>query len=133
MRGPGSYLTGSRRLPQMAKRRKSTSAIGKFPPRHASIRPEEFPVGSAQSRAAVRELLMQSQKRIQLIFACPEEPLNLGESRCFRSACPDGTIIEVVELAGNGAELSESELEKFILRHPIVYDRSRNTYPQSYE
>jgi hypothetical protein len=120
MQGLGSYLTGSKHLPQMAKRRKSTSAIEKLISRRASIRPEEFPVGSAQSRAAVRELLVQSQKRIQLIFACPEGPLNLEESRCFRSACPDGTIIEVVELTGNSAELSESELEKFILSHPIV-------------
>src|SRR4051812_48856853 len=119
MRGPGSYLTGLRHWPQMAKRRKSKSSIGKFPPRHQIIRPEEFPVGSAQSRAAVRELLMQTHKRIVVIFACPEEPLNLGESRCFRSGCPDGTIIEVVHLAGNSAELSELELEKFILRHPI--------------
>lgn len=103
----------------MARRRKSTSAIERLLSRRASIRPEESPVGSAQSRAAVRELLVQSQKRIQLIFACPEEPLNLEESRCFRSACPDGTILEVVELAGNSAELSESELEKFILSHPI--------------
>ena len=62
---------------------------------------------------------MQSQKRIQVIFAGREEPLNLEESRCFRSSCPDGTIIEVVELAGNDAELSESQLEEFILRHPI--------------
>jgi hypothetical protein len=115
----------------MAKRR--TRAIERIPTRHASIRPEDFPVGSAQSRAAMRELLMQTQKRIQLIFTCPEEPLNLEESRCSRSACPDGTIIEVLELAGNAAELSESELEEFILRHPIVYDRSRNTYPKSYE
>jgi hypothetical protein len=117
----------------MAKRRKSTSAIGKVPPQHTAIRPEDFPVGSAQSRAAMRDLLMQAQKRIQLIFACPDEPLKLEESRCFRSACPDGTIIEVLELAGNAAELSESELEEFILRHPIIYDRNRNTYPQSYQ
>lgn len=91
------------------------------------MRPEEFPVGSAHSRAAVRGLLIQNQKRIQVIFDCPEEPLSLEESECFRSACPDGTIIEVVELAGNGSELSESELEKFVLRHAISQDGNRNS------
>ncbi len=104
----------------MAKRRNSTSAIGTVIPRHARIRPEDFPVGSAQSRAAVRELLMQTENRISLIFSCPENPLNLERSRCCRYGCPDGSIIEVVDLAGNAAELSESELEEFILRHPIV-------------
>lgn len=104
-----------------------------LPQQGSSIRPEHFPVGSAQSRAAARALLSQNQKRIQLIFHCAELPLNLETSRCVRNACPDGTILEVVELDGNADELAKDELEEFVLRHPIAYKNERNTGLQSEE
>lgn len=85
------------------------------------MRPEQFPVGSAQSRAAARALLSQNQKRIQVIVNCPELPLNVETSRCVRNACPDGTILEVLEIDGNAAELTEAQLDEFVLRHPISY------------
>lgn len=88
---------------------------------YSSIRPEHFPVGSAESRAAARQLLTGNQKRIQIIFGCPEEPLDLEASECIRSMCPNGTILEVILFHGNGDELSEAEHEEFVLRQPIRY------------
>jgi hypothetical protein len=96
----------------------------------SSVGPEHFPPGSAQSRAAARGLLMENQKRVQMIFSCPEDPLNLETSECFRSMCPDGTIIEVVLFDGNADELSRAEQEEFILGYPISYDGKRNTVEQ---
>jgi hypothetical protein len=91
-------------------------------PRYEStVRPDHFPIGSAESRAAARQLLEENQKRVQVIFSCPEEPLDLIASECFRSMCPDGTILEVICFHGNGDELSEAEHEAFVLRHPIRY------------
>lgn len=110
----------------MSNRRKSRKRKGSA--EHGSnIRPEQFPVASPQSRAAARALLARNQKRIKVIFHCPELPLCLENSRCFRNECPDGTILEVLEIDGNIAELTEVQLEEFVLRHPISYQGERNT------
>jgi hypothetical protein len=85
-----------------------------------NVRPEHFPIGSVESRTAARQLLEENQKRVQMIFTCPEEPLDLIASECFRSRCPDGTILELIYFHGNGDELSEGEHEEFVLRHPIL-------------
>jgi hypothetical protein len=69
---------------------------------------------------------MENQKRVQMIFCCPEDPLNLETSKCFRSMCPDGTIMEVILFDGNADELSQAEQEEFILRHPISNDEWDN-------
>jgi hypothetical protein len=110
----------------MNNRRKSRKRKGSAE-HGSSIRPEQFPLASAKSRAAARALLAQNQKRIQVIFHCPELPLSLEKSRCFRNECPDGTILEVLEIDGNAAELSEVQLEEFVLGHPISYEGERNT------
>ena len=98
-----------------------------------SFRPEQFPLGSPQSRAAVRALLLQNQKRLQFFFFCPELPLNLEKSKCVRYTISDGTLIEVIQFDGNADELTDTELEEFILRHPINSECERNTHVQSKE
>src|SRR4051812_3705653 len=81
-------------------------------------RPEEFPLGSPQSRAAARTMLQKNQKRVGIIVHCKDMPLNLANSTCCRYLCPDGiTIMEVVEFDGNADELSATEIEEFIARH----------------
>ena len=114
----------------MNQRRKRKCASREFPAQTQCFRPEEFPTGSAQSRAAARALVLQNQKRIQVIVSCPEQPLNLDTSECHRYRIPDGTEIVVLELDGNDAELSEAELEEFILRHPLSCEPERNSYEQ---
>lgn len=110
----------------MSNRRKPSRAYRElYPP--PFLRPEEFPIGSAQSRACARRLLMDNQKRIQVVFSCPDTTLQLKTSTCTRYTIPDGTLIEVLHLDGNADELSESELEQFILRFPISYHGERNT------
>jgi hypothetical protein len=66
-------------------------------------------------------MLQKNQKRVALIFGCREEPLNLATSTCYRSMCPDGTIIEVVQFDGNPRELTDAEMDEFILKHPISW------------
>lgn len=109
---------------------RKSKQINELSQQGSSIRPEQFPVGSAQSRAAARALLAQNQKRILVIFHYPELPLDLEKSRCVRNECPDGTILEVLELDGNAAELTEAQLDEFALRHPISYEGERNTDQQ---
>jgi hypothetical protein len=104
----------SRRQPRSTSRRSLTPSPG--------LRPEEFPVGSAQSRAAVRTLLLNKQKRIAVILTCQELPLRLETSTCTRNMTPGGTIIEVVCIDGNVDEMTEAQLDEFILRHPIHYE-----------
>jgi hypothetical protein len=51
------------------------------------LRPADFPVGSLESRAAARALLLQQQKRVQLIFYVEGEQLKRhSEARLFGKA-----------------------------------------------
>ncbi len=83
-----------------------------------TARPEDFPVGSLESRAAARALLLQTQRRFRMIFCCKErceeEPLNLDTSTCKRQTWPDGSLVEIICLDGSDSELTEEEFEAFI-------------------
>ena len=46
-------------------------------------------------------------------------PTNLANSTCTRTLAPDGSLMEIVHLDGNGADLSDDELERFIASTPI--------------
>jgi hypothetical protein len=83
-------------------------------------RPADFPVGSLQSRAAARALLLQQQKRVQLIFSVDGEPLNLETSTCERQVWPDGALFELVMLDGSDTDLTDAQLEAFIQQHPVM-------------
>jgi hypothetical protein len=46
-------------------------------------------------------------------------PTDLAKSTCQRTLCPDGSLMEVVNLNGNGSGVSEEELDRFIASFPI--------------
>ena len=95
------------------------------------VRPADFPVGSLESRAAVRALLVEEQKRFQLIYYVIGKPRNLEASTCERQIWPDGSLFELVMLDGRDTDLTEAQLEAFIQQHPVVNRGGRNTDEQS--
>ena len=94
-----------------------------------SLRPEDLPLGSLESRATARAWLLQSRQHFQLIISCNDDirmPLNLGTSTCERQIWPNGDLFEYVILDGRAEDLTEEQLQDFIDRHPI----RRNTAAQ---
>lgn len=56
---------------------------------------------------------------MRLIISLPwKGPLNLAASTCTRTLNPGGGITEVIELDGDGDDLSEEELERFCREFP---------------
>jgi hypothetical protein len=53
----------------MSKQRRSKNAIGRPSKQTLGPRPEEFPLGSPQSRAAARAVLLNNQKRVISVCA----------------------------------------------------------------
>jgi hypothetical protein len=87
---------------------------------HSGFSGWDFPVGSIESRAAVRAALLQTQRRVQMIFCCPElGPPDLRKSTCSRHLCADGTLIETLFIEGDDNQLSAAQLEEFLAQHPI--------------
>jgi hypothetical protein len=43
-----------------------------------------------------------------------DHPLNLETSRCTRTLCPNGTLMEVVHLDGIRGNLNDEELDRFV-------------------
>jgi hypothetical protein len=84
------------------------------------FRPENFPIGSPESRAAARARLLQQRKRVRLILYALDGPLKLESSTCERLIWPDGSLCEVVFLDGRYTDLTSAELEAFIGQHPIT-------------
>jgi hypothetical protein len=124
MLGQGKCQNGSKLLPHMKvdNTLRSRRMAKGLPTAGRELRPEDFAVGSRRSRAAARALLSENQKRIALIFDCKDLPLNLETSTCVRNMSSDSTIIEVVCIDGNVGEITEAELDQFILQHPICYE-----------
>jgi hypothetical protein len=46
-------------------------------------------------------------------------PLNLATSRCTRTLCPNGTLLEVVHLDGIHGNLNDEELDRFVGSFPV--------------
>jgi hypothetical protein len=115
--------------------RKRFKSRGKerLPAMDQDFRPADFPVASLQSRAAARALLLKSQRTNRMVVSCEDEPLNLETSTCNRQIWPDGSIFELVILDGAARDISEAQLEEFILRHPISGSAERNTLRSSKE
>jgi|ERR1019366_7707532 hypothetical protein len=84
------------------------------------LRPADFPIGSLQSRAAARALLLQHQKRAKLILSIEGKPLSLETSTCTRQIGLDGSLVEFVMLDGDDTDLTDAQLEAFIQQHPVV-------------
>ena len=95
------------------------------------VRPEDFQVGSLQSRAAARSLLLQGQNKVRVILFVYDQPLNLETSTCERQIGQTGTLFELVSLDGSHTDLSEAELEEIIQQLPIVHRGCRNMDEQS--
>ena len=53
-------------------------------------------------------------------------PTNLENSTCKRTLAPDGSLMEIVRLDGDGADLSDDELERFIASAPIHMPSGHN-------
>ena len=104
----------------MGRRFNSQARKTELSARAQDLRPADFPVGSLQSRAAARALLLQQQKRITLIFCVEGEPLNLERSTCERRIWPNGTLFDLVMLDGDDTDLTDAQLEAFIQKHPVV-------------
>jgi hypothetical protein len=96
---------------------------------HRKFRPEDFAVGSPQSRAAARALLMRNQRRFQLVLYGMDEPLNLETSTCERQIWPDGTQFDLICLDGRMRDLTDEQLQAFVEKHSIVDNRGRNLGP----
>ena len=90
------------------------------------VRPEDFPIGSLQSRAAARSMLLQHQNRVRFVLFVHDQPLNLETSTCERQIWPDGTLFELLLLDGRRTDLTEAELESFIQQHPIGRKNERD-------
>jgi len=86
---------------------------------HSGFSGWDFPIGSIESRAAVRAALLQTQKRVQVVFSCPETGSpDLENATCDRYIF-DGTLIETVLIDGDVNQLSEDQWEEFLARYPI--------------
>ena len=86
---------------------------------HSGFSGWDFPIGSIESRAAVRAALLQTQKRVQVVFSCPETGApDLENATCDRHIC-NGTLIETVLMDGDVNQLSDDQWEEFLARYPI--------------
>jgi len=54
-----------------------------------------------------------------VVISTGVSPLNLAESNCTRTLCPNGVVTEVVKLEGRREDLTDEELEAFIAKFPI--------------
>jgi len=80
-----------------------------------------------ESRAAVRAALLQTQKRVQVVFSCPETGSpDLENATCHRYIY-DGTLFETVLMDGDVNQLSEDQWEEFLARYPISTRAERNS------
>lgn len=89
--------------------------------------PSDYEIGSLESRAAARALLVETQKRVRLVFFVIGQPLNLETSTCERSWWPDGTLYEQVLLDRTNKDLTQAALDEFVSRFPIETLGERNS------
>ena len=73
-----------------------------FPASHSTLRPADFPVGSAQSRAAARMLAQQREsqrERLEIIISgepelCASDWSERWDGKLIRTLClPNGTVV----------------------------------------
>jgi hypothetical protein len=62
---------------------------------------------------------LNPRERLRVIVAAMDHDLSLTTSTCSRTLCGDGTLLEVVDLDGTRADLSEEELDRFVATFPI--------------
>ena len=65
------------------------------------------------------DFVRNPRRRLRLVVARMDRPLNLATSRCTRTLSPDGFLMEVVRLDGIRTGLGEEELERFVASFPV--------------
>ena len=115
-----------RRKPFVTKKAAAAKAATDSTPK-----PADYELGSLESRAAARALhnaRREPSQRIQLIFSCPDIPLNLEKSTCSRHMWPGGILFEMLFMDGNDADLTDEQLAAFIQRFPIQASDEHDTW-----
>ena len=69
--------------------------------------------------AAQPDFLRYPQQHIRVVVSALGRELNLAESTCSRTLDASGLLTEMVELNGDGQELSREELDRFVARFPV--------------
>ena len=79
---------------------------------------------NCKARLKVLERQKQASGQILrlIIGRAAGDGVNLATSTCIRRVTPNGVLTELVDLDGNGASLSDEELERFIAGFPITFD-----------
>jgi hypothetical protein len=76
--------------------------------------------------APARDYLQNPHERLRLIVSAMDHDLSLATSRCIRTLCTNGTLIEVVRLDGIRGELSDDALDQFVSGFPVnILQRTR--------
>ena len=70
--------------------------------------------------APAPDYLQSPRERLRLIVAAMDHDLSLATSTCSRTLCPDGTLLEIVDLDGIRGDLSDEELEQFVSEFPVT-------------
>ncbi|MEP7353988.1 MAG: hypothetical protein ABI824_12220 [Acidobacteriota bacterium] len=56
---------------------------------------------------------------IRVVSRCVVGRANLATSKCWRTRCNNGALIELVQLDGGMEGLSQNELDRFVASFPI--------------
>jgi hypothetical protein len=70
--------------------------------------------------APSRDYLLNPRDRLRLVVCDMDRSVNLEGSSCSRTLCPNGTLLEVVDLDGADADLCGEGLEQFVAEFPIT-------------
>lgn len=84
-------------------------------------KPEDYELGSLESRAAARANLdgRYPRSRCRVVVSMIGQPLNIEQSACRRVIWDNITLCDFVELKGSADQLTPLQLEQFINRFPI--------------
>ena len=69
--------------------------------------------------APIPDYLQNPRDRFRLVVSGMDHPLNLATSRCTRTLCPNGTLLEVVHLDGIRGNLNDEEVDRFVGSFPV--------------
>ncbi|MEP7354739.1 MAG: hypothetical protein ABI824_16035 [Acidobacteriota bacterium] len=60
-----------------------------------------------------------AKSSIRVVSRCVVGRANLATSKCWRTRCKSGALIELVQLDGGMEGLSDSDLDRFVASFPI--------------
>jgi len=88
----------------------------------SGLKPGDFPIGSVESRAAMRAILDRGgdmDGSFRIVSEVIGKELDLEQSTCRRYWSGD-RLIEAVCLTGSSNDLTEQQLDAFVKRFPIT-------------